>query len=49
MFTLTWMIAFQAGLAGFVLLSFAYKLRMRHADRLARGDRKADKPAAASA
>jgi uncharacterized membrane protein HdeD (DUF308 family) len=49
MLTLTWMIAFQAWLAGFVLLSLAYKLRMRRADRLARGDRKADEPAAASA
>ncbi len=49
MFTLTWMVAFQPWLVGFVLLSLAYKLRMHHADRLARGDRKADKPAAASA
>jgi uncharacterized membrane protein HdeD (DUF308 family) len=46
-FTLSWMIAFQAWLAGSMLLSLAYKLRMRHADRLARSDLSAGGPAAA--
>lgn len=37
-FTLSWMIAFQGWLAGAMLLSVAYKLRLRHADRVAHGN-----------
>lgn len=35
MLTLTWMIALQAWFAGSMLLSLAYRLRRRHAERLA--------------
>ncbi|MET3709510.1 uncharacterized membrane protein HdeD (DUF308 family) [Sphingomonas trueperi] len=39
MFTLTWMIAFQAWLAGSMLLSLAFRLRMRQAERRTHGRR----------
>jgi len=46
--TLTWMIAFQAWLAGSMLLSLAYLLRVRQADQRARGDSRATGPAGAA-
>lgn len=36
-FALTWMIAFQGWLTGATLLSVAYKLRLRYAERVANG------------
>ena len=47
MFTLTWLIAFQGWVAGAMLLSVAYKLRMRHADRVAHGDHRTSAPVSA--
>ncbi|GAA0736428.1 HdeD family acid-resistance protein [Sphingomonas japonica] len=43
-FTLSWMIAFQGWLAGSILLSVAYKLRLRDAERVARGDHRPHEP-----
>ncbi len=43
-FTLSWMIAFQGWLAGSMLLSVAYKLRLRHAERVAHGDHRSSEP-----
>jgi len=43
-FTLSWMIAVQGWLAGSMLLSVAYKLRLRHAERVARGDHRPSEP-----
>ncbi len=45
MVTVSWMIAFQAWLAGSMLLSLAYTLRVRQADRRARGNGRAAGPA----
>lgn len=41
---LTWMIAFQGWLAGATLLSVAYKLRLRHAERVAHGNNRPKEP-----
>lgn len=46
-FTLTWMIAIQGWFAGSTLLSVAYRLRMRHADSVAEGNRRVSTPVSA--